>query len=154
MKQIHILGIATLAIAWLAQPAAWPQEGQQLGQFRVPEYDENGVKKSNLTGETAVVRPDGNVDIRNFRMEFFEPDGVTLRMTVTAPICNYSQALRVAKSDTAVRIEGAKMVVTGEDFAWDGERELFKIFKNTKVVLKGGGAALAARTGETDQAEE
>ena len=31
------------------------------------------------------------------------------------------------------------MVVTGEDFAWDGERELFKIFKNAKVVIKGGG---------------
>lgn len=144
---------AVLVCAWLGAPPGSAQDGQ-LGQFRVPEYDEDGVRKSTLTGESASIRPDGNVDIDNFRLEFYESDGNTLRMAVTAPACTYNRSSRVAKSDSAVRIQGDKMVVTGKDFAWDGPREQFKIFKDAKVVLKGGGKSLSAGDEDTESSEE
>lgn len=135
-------------------PAAWAQQGgRQLGNFRVPEYDEKGVKKSTLTGESAVVRPDGNVDIGNLRIEFYEADGKTVRMAVTAPACSYNQSDRIAKSPTSVRIEGEKMVVTGEDFAWDGQKEIFKIFKDAKVVIKGGRKTVSEKTATSESSE-
>ena len=114
-------------------------QGQELGDFRVPEYTDDGVKKSEITGNSAKIKAGGIVDIKDFKIEFYEADGETIKMAVKAPQCTYNQRGRIAKSPDNVRIENPKMVVTGEDFVWDGEREIFKIFKNAKVVIKGGG---------------
>ena len=117
--------------------ASAAQEGVELGGFRLPDYDANGVKKSELIGKSAILKQGGKVDIQDFKIDFYEADGETVKMTVTAPQCTYVRHGRIAKSPSSVRIEGGNMVVTGKDFAWDGKRELFKIFSNSKVVFKG-----------------
>jgi hypothetical protein len=105
-----------------------------VGRFEVPEYTDEGVKKSELTGESAKLTG-GIAEITGFTIRFYEMGTTNVKMKVSAPECAYDQRRRLAKSPTAVRIEAENMVVTGEDFAWDGSRELFKIFKNAKVVI-------------------
>ena len=54
------------------------------------------------------------------------------------------QLRRPAESDADVRITREDMVVTGRGFAWNGRDETFEIFKEAKVVLKGGRKQMAA----------
>ena len=114
---------------------AVPQEGARLGNFFVPEFNEDGEKKSELVGESARVRASGIVEISGFSMRFYEVGTTNIRMKVSAPNCIYNQVGQVAKSTSSVMIEGKNMVVTGENFAWDGTREIFKILRNSKVIL-------------------
>ena len=137
---------------WIAATAALAKEGAKLGYFRVPEYDDDGVKKSELVGESAVV-VNGIVEITNFQIEFYEKDGSNVQMRVTAPQCRYNQASSIARSEGSVRIEGDKILVTGDEFAWDGDKELFKIFRNSRVVLKGASAQVEADREAKDQGE-
>jgi hypothetical protein len=130
-------GIILLSVCLVAMA----QTEQTLKRFRVPEYDDTGVKKSELIGENAVIKADGTADITDLQIEFYEPDG-SVKMTVTAPHCKYSRKRKLAKSPSSVQIEAPRMVVTGENFAWDGQRELFKIFTNSMVVIQGGGSSL------------
>lgn len=152
IKEKTALSRCILVVLWIAATAALSKEGAKLGQFRVPEYDDRGVKKSELIGESAMV-VDGIVEITNFQLDFYEKDGSNVQMRVTAPQCRYNQASSIARSDGSVRIEGDKILVTGEEFAWDGEKELFKIFRNSRVVLKGAGAQVEASREAKDQGE-
>ena len=125
------IGVAILWADW-----AVPQEGAKLGNFLVPEFNEDGKKKSELIGESARVKAAGVVEISGFSMRFYDVGTTNIRMKVSAPSCIYNQIGQFAKSTSSVMIEGKNMVVTGEDFAWDGAQEVFKIFKNAKVVLR------------------
>jgi len=145
---IILLSVYLVSIAEEATVPA--QEERTLKRFRVPEYDDAGVKKSELVGENAVLKADGTADITDLKIDFFEPDG-TVKMTVTAPHCKYSQKRKLAKSPQSVQIEAPRMVVTGDNFAWDGKRELFKIFTNSMVVIQGGGDSLKTMGGASDK---
>ena len=123
------------ALAWLAGPAsAQIIEGAKIGKFRVPEYDSSNTLKSLLFGEYAEVRDDGSVDITELKLEFYE-GGTNVQMTATAPRCTYDRRNEVAYSDSAVRIEGKQMTVTGEDFTFDVEKERFQIRKDARVEI-------------------
>ena len=117
------------------------EQARTLKRFKVPEYDDQGVKKSELTGENAVVQEDGTAEITGLKINLFDADG-SVKMKVTAPLCKYRQRWKIAKSPSSVRVEASRMIVTGEDFAWDGNRELFKIFTNSMVVIRSGTAPL------------
>jgi lipopolysaccharide transport protein LptA len=138
---VLVAGIILLSFCLLSMA----QEERTLKRFRVPEYDDDGVKKSELTGENAALKADGTADITDLKIDFYEPDG-TVKMKVTAPHCKYSQKRKLAKSPSSVRIESGRMVVTGDNFAWDGARELFKIFTNSVVVIQGDGNSLGNKT--------
>lgn len=117
--------------------AVWAQkEGMKLTNFRVPEFNERNEKKTELVGEEAYVLPDGRVDIRNFHLDVFQVGTTNVQMRVTAPQCYYHRDRQFAQSETGVRIEGDKFVVTGENFSWDAGRELFQIYTNAQVVLQ------------------
>ncbi len=117
--------------------AVWARtEGMRLTNFRVPEYNERNEKKTELIGEEAFVLPDGQVDIRNFHLDVFQIGTTNVQMRVTAPQCYYHRDRQIARSETGVKIEGDKFVVTGENFAWDARREIFQIFTNAQVVLQ------------------
>ena len=136
---------------------AFPSSAQEVGGVKVPDYVEDGVKKSEITGRLATVDgKTGTVDIKEFKIEFYTPEG-KIRMEVTAPQCTYNQRGKFAKSKTDMRIVGDKMVVTGEDFAWDAKKEIFKISRNSKVVIRGTGSRInttsATQTEDTEHEE-
>ena len=89
-----------------------------------------------------------------FTIKFFSVGTTNIKMKVSAPRCTYNRQGRFAKSPDEVTIEGDNMVVTGDDWAWDGPKELFKIFKNSKVVIsnvrRGESANLLDVGGDSD----
>jgi len=48
---------------------------------------------------------------------------------------------------------GDKIVVTGDEFALDRDKELFQIFRNSRVVLKGAGERVEKSREVKDQGE-
>ena len=149
MKRTRTIRTAVLPALLVVAAAA-----QNLGEFRVPTYSEAGVKESEIIGRRAVVRGGGEVDIEDFRIDFYQDDGTNIEYTVTAPRCVYNQRTKIAKSPSSVRIEGETMIVTGEDFAWDGNKQLFKIFKTSKGVFKGSADTLSKRSSGSDSSKD
>lgn len=135
-KQAVGIGVACAGLA-LAQPGG---EVQTITGFRVPSYDREGNLTSQMFGERAQILPDGNVEIAELRMEFYDADGAEtnrlLQMRVTSPRCHYDRASGVATSEAPVRIARDNMVVTGVGFRWTGESERLEIYSEAKVVLK------------------
>lgn len=121
-------------LAILGFGPALAQEGATLDGFKIPEYTDAGVKKSELTGDSARLMG-SMVEITGLTITFFDMPTTNIKMKVSAPQCSYNRRDSIAKSPERVRIEGDKMVVTGKDFAWDGTKEQFKIFSDAKVVL-------------------
>lgn len=116
--------------------AAQTEPVQTLAGFRVPEYDRDGALKSELFGDLAQLTPDGCVRITNLRIDFFRDR--RLEMRVTAPECRYDEKRKEAESEGPVKIARPNMVVTGVGFAWKAAKERLEIFRDAKVVLKGG----------------
>ncbi len=111
----------------------------QIKGFRVPNYDDQAVMTSQIFGEFARVLPDGNVEISNLRIEFYEYKGEerVVNMTVTSPLCYFNRENGVAISDSDVRISRDDLVVTGKGFVFHNGNQQLKILSESKVVLKG-----------------
>lgn len=125
-----------LIAVWIGW-AAWvpAQDSMTLSGFEVPEYDKDMRLRSKLFGDFARVRPDGMVDIKNMKIEFYDDDTV-VETRVTTPECTYNRTTRDARSAGDVRIARQNMVITGTGFSWNAEGGEFKIFKNARVELR------------------
>lgn len=117
----------------------------EITQFRVPEYDENGQMESQIFGDYAKIIDDSNIDITGLRIEFYDGDDVDI--LVTAPHCLYNRARGQAESDSSVRIARDNTVITGADFSYSMEAQQFVIRKNARVVFRNIKSTM--ETGET-----
>ncbi len=126
--------ILILCVALAAVSTAFGQmENQTVKGFHLPEYDEDGLLKQQLYGETATFLPDGIIQLAGLKMELFNKGEVSAR--VYSPECAYAPGRHRAASKEHIRIVTAQGVLTGDGFAWNGENEQFQIFKNARVVL-------------------
>jgi LPS export ABC transporter protein LptC len=106
----------------------------EMTGFKVPEFDKDGNKKSEMTGDFARMKPNGDVDITNLRIDFFKDGDVATR--VTAPQCTYNQDKGTAESDSSVRMARENMVVTGVGFRWNKTNDVIQIFNQARVVVR------------------
>jgi len=118
-----------------ASPATAQLTGQTVKKFRLPEYDEDGVLKQQLYGETATFLQDGIIQLTGLKIEIFRKGEVTAR--VFSPKCAYDPTRKRAASKEHIRVVTEKAVLTGDGFAWNGKNEQFQIFKNARVILDG-----------------
>lgn len=134
MIRAHRLAAGAAAFLLALGATAQLERGQTVGGFRVPEYDENGQLKSQLSGDYARVISEDDVQITNLKIELFKNGVVETR--VTAPHCLYNRRTNTATSPGALRIARGNMVITGSAFAWSGTNQLFTIETNARVVLR------------------
>ena len=130
-----------LAALVLVSVPAWRADAQQAVQevsgFSVPEYDSEMRLKSMLHGDFARFHSAAGVAaIRNLKVEYYDPGTTNVTLRLTAPHCEYRRDRKSAQSDGAVRIVTDDMVVTGEKYSIDMEKEVFIIRENARVVLK------------------
>lgn len=140
MKKLWLslcVGLALTAVG-VAQRA-----GMELEGFRVPEYNEDGSMKSQLFGERAVLKENGQVEITELKIEFYQPG--KSNVTVTAPQCTYERNSRDAESDGPLKIDMQEMTVTGRGFVCEGQEYRFTILNDAKVVLKDARLGLEGR---------
>ncbi len=129
--------ILAAALACGTVPAVWAQvsKTQTIERFKVPEFDANGVKKSEIFGERAEIPPDGKVKITGLKI-FLYKDG-EVDATLSASECTFDRAQKLAFSNGDVTIERGKMKVTGKGFRWSSENQHIEILNAVHVVLQG-----------------
>jgi hypothetical protein len=108
---------------------------QTIERFRLPEFDANGVKKSEVFGERAVIPPDGKVRITGLRILLYKEGEVDA--TLTASECTFDRTDKVAFSNGDVTITRGKMKVTGKGFRWASDNQRIEILNEVRVVLQG-----------------
>lgn len=110
---------------------------RSIEHFRVPDFDENGRKKSELFGDLADMLKDGRVKIKGLRIVMYDKDGVTVAGTVTAADCIFDRKDKSAFSNTAVSLQRNIMVVTGRGMRWNSDAQHIEILNDVRVELKG-----------------
>jgi hypothetical protein len=110
---------------------------RQIKDFRVPEFDANGLKKSEIFGNVADVLADDKIKITGLRIVLYEADGVTVEGTITAAECIFDRKNKSAFSNTAVSLARGSMVVTGKGLRWNSEGQHIEILNDVRVEMKG-----------------
>jgi hypothetical protein len=128
MKRLA-LGLIAISIGIVAALA----QMKEISGFKVPDYDEQNNLKSQLSGDKALIGAGDEIEIINVKIETFKADEVDL--TITSPHCLYNRARKTVQSPSRIRIERDNMVITGEDYRYDSNGEVFEIRKDVKVVL-------------------
>lgn len=105
--------------------------------FKVPKINERGQVESVMTGDRAQLRPGKPIIIHGMKIEFFEEDGETVKMTVTSPACVYDARKREAASEEAIDIRGEAYQVEGKGYRYFMERDRMEIFNDVRVRFRG-----------------
>lgn len=105
-----------------------------IRNFSLPEYNEAMQLVSRIEGDTAKAVDDDSFDITNLRLEMYQNGKINAR--VTSPTCRFNKRKNQGWSKGAIRITLEDLVVTGEDYQFNGKKEQIHIQKNAKVVLR------------------
>lgn len=106
-----------------------------VGGFRVPDVNDQGVLTSLLIGESARVYPGKPTDITRLTVKFFAEDGKTVKMKITSPACAYDSRSNVATSDESVLIEGDTFTIVGVGYVYDSGKSQMELMSDVKVTL-------------------
>ena len=129
-----VLMLASLCLtgAVRAEP---PAATGYIEKFEVPQRDADGNLQWKLTGDRAIFRPDGLMDILNARAEFYASNKVSL--VFTTPICVLDRANNRAATEAPVRIERENATLTGTGGEWSGSNTTITIRHNVQMILTG-----------------
>lgn len=106
-----------------------------VGGFRVPEVNEQGVLTSLMIGESARMYPGKPTDITNLTIRFFEEDGQTVKVEITSPGCAYDTRRNVATSDKSVLIVGDTYTIEGVGYVYDSPKSQMELMSDVKVTF-------------------
>ncbi|MEX2606673.1 MAG: LPS export ABC transporter periplasmic protein LptC [Kiritimatiellia bacterium] len=106
-----------------------------VGGFRVPEVNGQGVLTSLMIGESARMYPDKPMDITNLTVRFFEEDGQTVNVEITSPGCAYDTRRNVATSDQSVLIVGNTFTIEGVGYVYESNKSQMKLMSDVKVTF-------------------
>lgn len=143
-----------MQLALLAGLLAMPASAQReivMRDFKVPELDDQGNKKSLLVGKEARLKGRDPARITGLTIYIYGRDGEE-SVKVTSPACTYDQKTRKARSREPVRIQGRSFVVEGVGFEYLPSVERMRIHSNAKVTLENMGT-FSKPNEETQDAE-
>ena len=132
---ISLMSAACIAAFSMFTPMGWAEEAAVMSGLVIPvKYDEAGNVKIQLIAGFAKIKAGAPVYIKDLTVEYL--DGEEVEMTVTAPECLYFRENKAARSKSHVKIERENLIVTGQDFKWDADKEVFQIFQDARVELR------------------
>ena len=140
MRSVRLTRVAGMLLVF-AVGMAWGNEGDTssddrpaIRNFSLPDYNEKMELVSKIEGDEAKVLDKGKFDITNLRFQMYKNGKVDAR--VTSPTCTFSKKKNQGWSKSPIRITRGDLVVTGEDYIFDGKKERIRIKKNAKVVIR------------------
>ena len=114
------------------------EEALPIQDLRMPlGHYTNGVIKIQLAADEAQVPESGPIVARGVLVEFFDPLG-KVESTMTAKDCTYDRAGSTAHSESDVRVEEGKVLITGTGFRWEMSKEKVWILNNVRVTFGQG----------------
>jgi len=106
-----------------------------IKNFRLPEFDDKGRKKSEMFGDIAEPLEGGDkFKITGLRILIFKEG--SQEGTILAKDCIFDKKDKGASSNSEMSIEKGNMHVTGKGFRWNPDGQHLEIFNNVRVVLK------------------
>lgn len=129
--------LALLLLATVAWGADQKMGATKVTKFRVPEFDENGKKRSEIFGDEAEMLADGKTKITGLRIIMYGKDGTEIEATLRAADCIFDRNDKSAFSNSAVSLERDHMVITGKGLRWNAEGQHIEILNDVRVELKG-----------------
>ncbi|HKL22491.1 MAG TPA: LptA/OstA family protein [Tichowtungia sp.] len=146
-------GVVTVLLVLAAVFCAGAQEqGMELGDFRVPQYDEQGRMTYQLFGERAFLESDGRVNVEGVRVEFYREGNVF--MEVSSPYCFYDRDKREVWSDAAVSTEMDDAVLTGTGYRLNVEARTVHVLNKSRLVFAAGMPASEPDSDRSDPSGE
>jgi hypothetical protein len=134
-KCLAVLACAGI-LAWCSLQAQLVP-GAKVRGFRIPGYDAQNRTNSLLSGAEAIPQPNGQILIKELRVETYHPDG-RVDFIVEAPDCAYDLSRRVASSagPLSARTADGRFAITGEGFRWQQTNSNLIISNSVHTVLR------------------
>lgn len=135
LKRLRMVSALALTVVAAAGRAQEPATGE-ITDFRVPEFDANGVLKSEIFGDRALPLAGGDqIRITGLRIVMYKDKQV--ESTLTSSHCTVNRKDRSAFSNAEVRITRGNVVITGKGFRWTSESQRIEILNNFHMVMVG-----------------
>jgi len=126
-----MMALAVWACCGFAQLASMGE----IKDFRVPEFDANGVLKSEIFGDVAKPVSDNLIRITGLRIIMYKNKEV--EATLTSEHCTVDRKSRDAFSNADVKIVRGNVVITGKGFRWGAETQRIEILNKFHMVMLG-----------------
>ncbi|NLB55252.1 MAG: LPS export ABC transporter periplasmic protein LptC [Lentisphaerae bacterium] len=119
--------------ASLVMVQAQDEKMHRLSDVKWPRYDDDGNLLSLFTGDLAVMRPDGMINIEGMTMILYKDGAIETK--ITTPSCVFNRETMKADSEDSVLMEHKELILSGTGFSWDANIKRLEIRNDAKVIL-------------------
>ena len=134
LKTIRMM-ILVMGVVWAGWGNAQFSSMGEIKDFRVPEFDANGVLKSEIFGDVAKPVSDDMIRITGLRIIMYKNKDV--EATLTAEHCTVNRKDKNVFSNADVKIVRGNVVITGKGFRWGSETQRIEILNDFHMVMVG-----------------
>lgn len=137
-KFIFRMAVALLTV-WGGAVSAQLSGMGEIKDFRIPEFDANGVLKSEIFGDIAQPLEDDKIRIIGLRiiMYRYTKKEKEVEATLTSDRCTIDRRSRNAFSNAEVKIVRGNVVITGKGFRWASDSQRIEILNKFHMVMVG-----------------
>lgn len=141
--------VRCLALVFLAMGATWApaqqlagMQDREIDDFRIPEFDANGMLKSEIFGKKAKMLPENKIRITELQIIMYKKHLVPSTTNVVDAVlssdhCTVDQKTRDAFSNADMKIVRDNVVITGKGFRWSAESQRIEILNDFHMVMTG-----------------
>ena len=117
-------------------------EDREIDDFRIPEFDANGVLKSEIFGKKAKMLPENKIRITGLQIIMYKkrPDASStnaVEAVLSSEHCTVDQKSKDAFSNAEMKIVRDNVVITGKGFRWSAGNQRIEILNNFHMVMTG-----------------
>jgi lipopolysaccharide export system protein LptC len=117
-------------------------EDREINDFRIPEFDANGVLKSEIFGQKAKILPENKIRITGLQIILYKKRLVAsssneVDAVLTSEHCTIDQKSKDAFSNAEMKIVRENVVITGKGFRWSAVNQRIEILNNFYMVMTG-----------------
>jgi hypothetical protein len=126
----------TIALAAVTGTFADLLPNGPIPNFHLPVFDAaSGNKTSDLRGATAIYHSRTLIELDEFTLVMFQPDGTT-SLEVQSPKAMLNVPERVAEGDLSIRVRGPSYELTGRNWRWEEKNDHIVVRQEVRVTFK------------------
>lgn len=125
-----LLGLAIAAHAQMTPDAP-------IKNFKLPMFDNAGMKTWDLRGEEARYHSQDRVDLFRMNLKIFESDGSgAVRIEIRSPHATVLANQHVVSGEDSIHVLNEDFEISGKDYTWRGREMSVTIRNDVRVVFK------------------
>lgn len=149
MMSCVLRNISRVAGAWFfacctlvsAQQLTGMQD-REINDFRIPEFDANGMLKSEIFGQKARILAENKIKITGLQIIMYKKRDASMATNeidavLSSDHCTVDQKTRNAFSNADMKIVRDNVVITGKGFRWTAGSQRIEILNNFHMVMTG-----------------